>query len=245
MRRLHPAPIDNVTAADAYGEPRPAGVSVPFVRLNMIASVDGAAAVAGRSGALGGPWDKAVFAALRGLADVIVVGAGTMRTEGYGPARLDVAVRARRRGRGQRPVPPVAVVSRSCRLDWRSPFFTEAEEAPLVVTVAAAAREQRAQAAAVAEVVIAGEDLVKADRLLAALAQRGFAHVLLEGGPTLNATFSSQGLIDEMCVTVAPLPVGTDVSRIVAGVDGAAPCGLELVHVLEADGYLFLRYRRR
>jgi riboflavin biosynthesis pyrimidine reductase len=83
----------------------------------MIVSVDGAASLQGRSGALGGPADKALFATLRSLADVLLVGAGTMRAEGYGPARLSDDARARRRDWGLPPVPPIAVITRSCRLD--------------------------------------------------------------------------------------------------------------------------------
>lgn len=123
----------------------------------MIASVDGAASLQGRSGALGGPADKSLFALLRALADVIVVGTATTRTEGYRPARLEEAVRARRSKWGLSPVPPIAVVTQGCRLDWTSPFFTEAEQRPLVLTAASAGAAERARAAQVADVIVAGE----------------------------------------------------------------------------------------
>jgi riboflavin biosynthesis pyrimidine reductase len=84
----------------------------------MIASIDGATAVAGVSGSLGGGADRQLFALLRSLADAVLVGAGTLRAENYGPGTL-----------------PIAVVSRSCQLDWRSPFFTEAALRPVVITV--------------------------------------------------------------------------------------------------------------
>ena len=133
------------------------------------------------------PADKALFAVLRSLADVVLVGAGTMRAEGYGPARLSDDARARRRDRGPPPVPPIAVMTRSCRLDWSARFFTEAEQRPLVVTVASAAAADRARAAEMADTVIAGDN----------------------------------------------------------GAALAPPSVLELAHVLEADGHLFLHYRRR
>src|SRR6201990_1686790 len=79
----------------------------PAVRLNMIVSVDGGTSWGGVSGALGGPADKALFAALRSLADLVLVAAGTMRAEGYGPARLPDAARRVRRARGQSEVPPI------------------------------------------------------------------------------------------------------------------------------------------
>ena len=84
MRRLFPDPGE-VDPIDAYGRLSRDGHR-PRVRLNMIATVDGAGSLDGHSAALGGPADKALFATLRALADVILVGAATMRTETYGPA---------------------------------------------------------------------------------------------------------------------------------------------------------------
>jgi riboflavin biosynthesis pyrimidine reductase len=108
MRQLFPSPVGPVVPADVYGDPPRTGPGGrPGVRLNMIASVDGATTVAGVSGGLGGGADHELSALLRSLADVVLVAAGTVRAEGYGPSRV-----------------PVAVVTRSCRLDWESPFFT-------------------------------------------------------------------------------------------------------------------------
>jgi riboflavin biosynthesis pyrimidine reductase len=112
MRLLFPDPGD-VDPVDAYGRLSRVGTR-PRVRLNMIASVDGGASFKGRSGELGGPADKTLFATLRSLGDVILVGAATMRTEGYGPVRLDETARARRRRWGLASVPPIAVLTRTC-----------------------------------------------------------------------------------------------------------------------------------
>ena len=244
MRQLFPTAGD-VDPADAYGRPVALGPSRPWVRLNMIASVDGAASLQGRSGALGGPADKAVFATLRSLADVVLVGAGTMRAEGYGPARLSDDARARRRDWGLAPVPPIAVITRSCRLDWSARFFTEAEQRPLVVTVASAAAADRAWAAEVADVVIAGDHDVDLARAVSALAKRGHTNVLSEGGPGVAAQLAAAGLLDEVCLTVAPLLAAGEARRILDGAALGPPSVLALGHVLEADGYLFLRYLRR
>jgi riboflavin biosynthesis pyrimidine reductase len=127
MRALFPDPGGEVDLAAVYGSP--AGV-----RLNMISSADGAATVGSKSGGLGGAADKAVFAALRGLCDVVLVAAGTVRAEGYGPARIPPELREARQARGQAPVPPIAVVSRSGDLDYSSRFFAEAEVPPIVIT---------------------------------------------------------------------------------------------------------------
>src|SRR5690349_22534901 len=137
MRMLHPRAVPSVSPVDAYAD-GPTASGRPAVRLNMIVSVDGGTSWGGVSGALGGPADKTLFAALRSLADVVLVAAGTMRAEGYGPAVLTAPVMDARRARGQTPVPPIAVVSRRCHLDWDAPFFTGATVRPIVVTVAGA-----------------------------------------------------------------------------------------------------------
>lgn len=243
-RRLHPNPAEAVDPVAEYGRLAPLAAGRPAVRVNMIASIDGASSAGGLSGALSGPPDKAVFAVLRSLADVIVVGAATMRAEGYGPARLDCAARARRRGWGLPEVPPIAVLTRACRLDWGSTFFTEAEQRPIVITVAAAAEADRRRAGEVAEVVVAGDRDVEPVRALGALADRGAGNVLVEGGPSLNGQLAAAGLLDELCLTLSPTLLAGDARRIATGATLTPPATLELAHVLEGGGFLFLRYRR-
>jgi len=244
MRQLFPVPGD-VDPVDAYGRLAALSPSRPALRLNMIASLDGAATVDGRSGELGGPPDKATFAALRSLADVVLVGAGTMRAEGYGPARLADEARARRQASGLPPVPPIAVISRACQLDWGAPFFADAEVRPLVVTVASAAAADRARAAEVADVIVSGEADVDLAQALSALAERGHTNVLAEGGPGIAAQLAAAGLIDEVCLTVAPMLAAGSGPRILEGPALAMLTHLDLERVLEADGYLFLRYSRK
>ena len=127
MRRLLPDPAAEVSPAEAYADV-PVATGRPGVRVNMVASLDGAITVEGRSGGLGGDADRRVFLALRALADVILVGAGTVRNEGYGPPRLKDEIQAARRERGQARLPRIAVVTRSLTLDWDSPFFAEAPD---------------------------------------------------------------------------------------------------------------------
>jgi riboflavin biosynthesis pyrimidine reductase len=242
MRQLLPVPPDrrDLTAddlADLYGDP-------PSMRLNMIASADGSASAGGKSGALGGPADKRVFAALRSVADAVLVGAGTWRTEGYGPARLADAARARRRAAGRPEVPAIAVITARAQLDWGRPFFTEAEVRPLIVTVAAAPADSVARARQVADVIVAGEHEVDLGQAVGELRARGFAHVLCEGGPHLGAQLAAEGILDELCLTVSPRLVVGDASRILVGPALPTPAALALVHVLEEDGFLFLRYRK-
>jgi riboflavin biosynthesis pyrimidine reductase len=227
MRQLLPTPVDPVDPMAVYGD-LPVAPGRPAVRLNMIASVDGATTLAGVSGGLGGPADHTLFAVLRSLAEVVLVAAGTVRAERYGPSST-----------------PVAVVSRSLRLDWDAPFFTAPLARPIVVTVAQAPADRLAQAAALADVVVAGDRDVDLAAALAAFADRGWRAVLAEGGPTLNGQLARAGLLDELCLTLSPRLAGGDAKRILDGPSLRAAAGLRLCSVCEQDEFLFLRYRPR
>jgi riboflavin biosynthesis pyrimidine reductase len=229
VRRLLPDPA-SVDPVEIYGD-LPAAEGRPAVRLNMVASADGATAVDGRSGALGGAADRRLFLLLRTLADVVLVGAGTVRAEGYGPPRS--------------PGPAIAVVTRSLDLDWDSRLFGAGEVRPIVVTVADAPAERRAQAERQADVIVAGEGDVDLRRALDALAGRGARHVLCEGGPTLNGDLAADGLVDELCLTISPALASGETKRILAGPALPALVHLELRSACEEDGFLFLRYRPR
>src|SRR4051794_27199790 len=213
MRALVPTPSDTVDLEAMYAVGVNAPSGHPFVRINMISSLDGAIAVNGRSGLLGGTGDREVFHVLRSLADVILVGAGTARAEGYGPARTHPEVQDRRRARGQTAAPSIAVVTRSCDLDWSAPFFTEAQARPVVVTTSTADDSARARAAAAADVIVAGTGDVDMGSAVDALGERGARHVLVEGGPGLNAQLVAAGLMDELCLTLSPRLVGGAGSR--------------------------------
>jgi riboflavin biosynthesis pyrimidine reductase len=225
VRQLLPELVDPVDPADVYAD-LPTAEGRPAVRLNMIATVDGATAVSGVSGELGSLGDKRVFAVLRSLADVVLVAAGTVRAEHYGPSTV-----------------PIAVVTRSAQLDWQSPFFTEAKARPVVLTVADAPEENLAHAAEVADVVIAGTDAVDFERALDELALRGARNVLAEGGPTLNGELALAGLLDEVCLSLSPKLVAGDAKRMLDGAALPSPIDLQLRSVCEDEGYLFLRYR--
>ncbi|MBV8464071.1 MAG: pyrimidine reductase family protein [Acidimicrobiales bacterium] len=241
MRALFPEPAAEVDLPEAYAVTRREGDPRPQVRCNMISSLDGAISVGGRSGLLGGPADRRVFTTLRSVADVVLVGAGTARTEGYGPVRLDPGLRQRRRDRGQAEVPPVAVVTGSGNLDWSSPFFTQAEARPIVFVSGRTDEGVRERARDVADLVVAGDDHVDPRRIVDYFEDAGYRSVLLEGGPGLNADVVRAGLLDELCLTLSPRLVAGSGPRVLAGAELAPPLDLEPVHVLEEDGFLFLR----
>jgi riboflavin biosynthesis pyrimidine reductase len=227
VRQLFPALVDDVDPADVYAD-LPEVDGRPTVRLNMIASVDGASALGGVSGSLGAPADKRVFQAIRSCADAVLVAAGTLRAEHYGPSHV-----------------PIAVVTRSCALDWDSPFFAAPIAKPVVITVANAPAENLERAAQSADVVIAGEDDVDVTRAVRILGERGARRVLAEGGPGLNSELATADLLDEVCVTLSPMVVSGTSKRIVVGPDLPAPIAMRLRSLLEDtdDGLLFLRYR--
>jgi len=242
MRQLLPVPADDVDPVARYAEDaRPPPPGRPWVVVNMIASLDGATAIDGVSGGLGGPADKAVFAALRSLADVILVAAGTVRAERYGPVRLPDARQAERTARGQAPVPRLAIMTASLDLDLGTPLFDGAGGRPLVLTTTDAPAERRAAVARAADVVTFGAGSVDLAAALAWLAgEHGARVVLCEGGPRLNGALVAADLVDEWCQTIAPLLVGGGAARPAHGVPAAA-VPLQVERVLEADGLLFIR----
>jgi riboflavin biosynthesis pyrimidine reductase len=225
VRQLFPAAIGSVEPLDVYRD-LPLVEGRPAVRLNMIGTIDGASSVEGLSGGLGGSADRKVFAALRSLADVVLVAAGTVRAETYGPGNL-----------------PIAVVSGSLRLDWDTPFFTAATHRPIVITHRRAPADEAMKASKVADVIAAGESAVDLTRAVQQLGERGFRHVLAEGGPSLNGALAGAGLLDELCLTLSPHLASGDSRRIITGPPLMSPPELALRTVCEEDGFLFLRYR--
>jgi 5-amino-6-(5-phosphoribosylamino)uracil reductase len=230
---------------DLYGYP--ADHDGVWLRANFIASLDGGATFSGKSGQLGGPGDRAVFATLREMADVILVGAGTVRTEGYAGARPTVAQRQRRQSRGQSEVPQLAVVSRSGRLERDMPVFTRTEVAPLVCTCTAAAEQTRRTLTGLADVVdcsIDDPDSVDSAAVLTLLGDRGLPRVLTEGGPMMFSSFVERDLLDELCLTIAPTLVGGQAGRIATGSE-QVQTRMRCAHILtDDDGYLYTRYVR-
>ena len=234
--RMHAAYA--VDVVDAGGR-----ADAAFCRVNMISSLDGAATLRGRSGTLGDDQDQRLMSVLRSHADVVLVGSGTVAAEGYGGAAVADADAAWRTARGRDPQPRFAVVSSRLTLEPHHPFFAEAVARPLVVTSASAPRSRREALAEVADVVIAGEARVDLAAALAELAARGLRSVLSEGGPGLFGALAEADLVDDACVTLSPLLVAGDASRIAASAREVAH-RMRLVHAIPGDRMLFLRYAR-
>lgn len=218
-----------------------------WLRANMVASADGAAAVEARSGGLSGPADRMVFTILRSLSDLVLVGAGTAIAEHYRPAHV-AGLWPQLRQEGS-PPPAIAVVSSQLTIDPDSALLAAAPAAArtIVLTTERAPARKKAALARHARIIEAGGDRVDLPAALAELDRIGYTRILCEGGPALLGELAAEGLIDELCLTTSPLVVGGQAGRIIrtpAGVPGgsAAPARMALAHVLADDSYLLSRY---
>ena len=223
--------------ATLYGWPDDLGS--PVIRANMIASLDGGSTVDGRSAGLGNAQDERLFSILRDLADVILVGSGTVRAERYGGVFLDARRRARRQRWGLSPAaPPIAVVT-ARGLDPESPLFTETDTPPVVITTEIAADRVPDGITK----IITGHDRVNLSVAVSALGVAGHRRVHCEGGPALLASLIADNLLDECCLTIAPLLLGERSTALVP-VDLRDPVRWTLSGAMIGGSHLFTRYRR-
>jgi riboflavin biosynthesis pyrimidine reductase len=240
-----PESLDENGLTDFYAYPD--DLQACWVRGNMIASLDGGATDDGKSGSLGGSADRAIFMQLRQLADVILVGAGTVRTENYSGAQVSPAQRLARQRRGLAEVPPVAVITNRGTIDRDAKIFTRTEVPPLIFTSAKAAADAKGRLGSVAEVVDASgpdPERVDAAAVLKILAELGLFRVLAEGGPQILGMLIEDDLLDELCLSIAPLLVGGAAPRIATG-PGQVRTPLRRSHLLTDDAdYLYARYIR-
>jgi 5-amino-6-(5-phosphoribosylamino)uracil reductase len=244
MRQLIPEPLRSETEPElttVYAYPTKAR---RWLRANLVASVDGLAQADGASRGLSGPADLRVLRTLRGLADVVLVGGTTVRTEGY---RRPVVAReeyaAARAAAGQPPAAAIAVVSASLEIDFDSPLYTAAVTPTITVTVAEAPPALMERAREAGEVLIAGErarvDLAEAvDKLV----DGGRGRLLCEGGPKLLAAVAAAGRLDELCLSISPQLRAGDGLRLLDGPEFAEPIRLSLHTLLTGEGFLFARY---
>lgn len=229
----------------------------PGVRSNMVTSIDGSLTIGGRAGGLSDPVDFEHLLLARESADVLLVGAGTARAEGYGPVTARDKALAGRRAAGQDDHPALALVSASLDLDPSSPMFTDAPHRPLVLThtpdggADADWTRRREALADVAEVVLLPGPQAAAEHgsaggaaIVAALRERGHTRILTEGGPALLGTLVTDGALEELLVSYSPTVAGGDGRRMVTGAP-ESPRGARLVLLLKADDLLIARYRMR
>jgi len=203
------------------------------VRTNFVASLDGAVELGGLSAGLSSQADKRVFRLLRMVCDALMVGAGTFRRENYQRLTLDPQRRAWRAERGLTRYPRMVVVSKSLDLDPANPALAGA----IVLTTGAS---EYPELAGVAEIVPCA-DLAHGLKLLR---DKGYGHILCEGGPALFGELAALDLVDEVCLTLSPLLAGPGAGRITSGA-GHPARGMLLRHVLTADdGTVLMRHVR-
>jgi riboflavin biosynthesis pyrimidine reductase len=229
--------LDDIAIGDHYSS----GVGSPWLRVNFVSSVDGAATVDGRSGGLGGDADHRVFDILRTLCDVVVVASGTVKAEGYGAMILDAASVGARVAAGLTPQPTFAIVSGSLDLDPSSDVFARAPVRPLVLTSTSA--RPNAALAKVADIVVCGSTAVDPVAMVSAFAERQLTRIHCEGGPSLFGSLLAADVVDELCLTVSPLLVGGESGRITTGVV-PDPRTMSLAGILRSEDTLLLRYVR-
>jgi riboflavin biosynthesis pyrimidine reductase len=225
MRRLLPDPGPTSVSAqlEAYRPWEEAPADRPLVGMNFVATVDGRATIEGRSGPIGSDADTEMLVGLRKRFEAVLIGAGTMRVERYGPME-----------------PLVVLVSGRLDLPWDAPLFTEERGEALIFT---ASEAEPPETAATVEVVRHEGAVNLGEALRHLRAERGIRAVLSEGGPHLHAQMQADGLVDDLFLTIAPKLSGGEAPRIL---EGSLPdvAGLELAWLLEQDGELFARYRR-
>lgn len=225
----------------------PADLDRCWVRANMIASLDGGATDDGTSGGLAGPGDRALFNRMRQEADVILVGAGTVRIENYSGAQMSLAQRMDRQSRGQAEVPPIAVITHGADFEHDAKLFTRTEVPPLILTSRETVDDAQHRFGASADVIDASgrhTDRVDPVRVIEILKARGLHRVHTEGGPSLISLLVELDLLDELCLTIAPILVGGQARRIATG-SGEAHTRMRRSHLLtDGEGYLYTRYVR-
>lgn len=216
--------------------------TTPWLRMNFISSLDGAATRDGRSGGLGDAADRRVFELLRNWADVVLLGAGTARDEAYGAMCLAEDAVQWRIERGLKPHPVFALVSRHLDLDPASPIFMDAPMRPMIFTVSSAPQHMRRALSEVADIIDTGATSVDPMALRDHLHNRGYTRIHSEGGPTLFGAFINASVVDELCLTLAPsLEVGT--APRIAHAQTAMRTEMNLETILRAGDELLLRYR--
>jgi riboflavin biosynthesis pyrimidine reductase len=236
--RLLPDRAGDLGAPDlAAAVPGRAPDGRPFLLVNMIATADGRATIAGRTGPIANRADYELFHALRTRVDAVMVGAQTVRVEGYGRMVPDADGRAARERAGLPPDPLAVVVTRSVAVPADVGLLRAPENRVVVITPSPAA-ELGSAAAPVSYLRGPLDDGVRRLRT-----ELGVASVLCEGGPQLLGDLLRARLVDELHLVVAPkLAAGPDPLTIVTGATIDPPRELSLASLHESGGFLFLRY---
>ncbi|GAB3532967.1 pyrimidine reductase family protein [Arthrobacter tecti] len=241
INQLSPSPAKDLSdehILDLYSYPE----TRPWVRFNFIASLDGSASYQGVSAPLGNDGDRRLFGLIRRLCDVIVVGAGTVRAEGYAGELVNEKDSQWRQEHGYSLHPALAVISGTLDLDPTGELFERSPVRPIIFTAAAAPNERLEALREVADVVVCGEKAVDAHRSTEWLQERGLGRILCEGGPGVFGSFIAQDQVDELCLSVSPLLTAGQGSALASHGDHTPLRRFTLASLLEADSALYGRW---
>jgi riboflavin-specific deaminase-like protein len=241
VRRLLPEPGPTTISEqlETYRPWEEAREERPLVAMNFVTTLDGRATIEGRSGPIGSETDTAMLAGLRGRFDAVMIGAGTMRVERYGPLAAKQETRERREENGLAPQPLMVLVSGRLDLPWDAPLFA----ADAKVLVFTSSEAEPPETAAELEVVRHDGAVNFPEALRHLRRNHGVRSLLSEGGPHVHDQLQAEQLVDDLFLTIAPKLSGGDGPRIL---EGPLPevAELELLWLLEEDGELYARYRR-
>jgi riboflavin-specific deaminase-like protein len=241
VRQLLPDEVETTVAEQLAGLDfeSAAHSNRPYLILNFATTLDGRAAIEGKSGPIGSATDAEMLQRLRTRVDAVMIGAGTMRAERYGRIVSDQHLRAYRERTGLAHDPLAVIVSNRLELPWDARLFTNGGGRVVIFT----ASEREPPETATPVRIVRHPDGVDLDRALEWLREeRGIRSVLCEGGPTLHGRLREARLTDELFLTIAPKIAGGEGPRIL---EGALPDidQVELTWLLESEGELFARYR--
>ena len=227
VKRVWPEPAGDLTEAEILAAyPWPLDGGEPWVRANMVMSLDGAiAGPDGRSKSISSPADRRLFALLREDADVLLVGARTVREENYGPTTK-----------------PLAIVSATLDLPASLAMFAEATKAtprPLLLASEAAIQQAPTDLADRIDLIPCGEHKVELADAIAVLAQRGLLRIHCEGGPTLLTGLLLAQQLNELLLTISPVLVGSPTHLVNEPLQHASAAQPQ--QVLTEAGSVFLR----
>ena len=232
-------PLDDASLSELYAEGPRDGI---WLRANFATSLDGAiTGPDGRSGSVNTAADHVVFELLRALSDVVVVGAGTLRSEGYTALTVADRWRSTRSALGLGADLPLVCVSNTGAVP---PRLRDAPTGTVLMAThtGSPGLAEAQQVLGSEQVLVCGDDAVDDARLVAMLGDRGWNRVLTEGGPHLVSSMIAARVLDEVCLSLTPVVVGGDGPRMTspaATVTGYVPRVL-----VEEDGTVMGRWFR-
>ncbi len=223
---------------------RPKATGSPWVMLNMISSKNGLATLDGKSGPLGGTADKALFRTLRGLADVILVAAGTVRAENYSVPVITERTSLIRASQNKPPLPSLAILTNSLNLDPDSALFASPHYRPTILTSTARPKENILSIFPNADILQTQGSRVNLKQALSDLAVTYGPVILVEGGPILNQQLVDLDLFDEFCITISPRNSSDELSPFVTSARSYEPGKVSLDRELIVGDFVFQRLLR-